>query len=110
MERSGLLNPKFFDKDDEIMADKGFDIRDLTGKLGLKLNIPIFLRSREQFEVDEIITNQKIASTRIHVERFISRIKTNFDKPIPLSMHGCANQIWTVAAILVNFHSPIISA
>ena len=84
VERSVLSNPKLFDKDDEIMADKGFEIRDLTDKLGVNLNIPIFLRSRDQFEVDEVVINQKIASTRIHVERFISRLKTYkyFDKPI----------------------------
>ena len=34
VERSGLLNPRMFDDGDEIMADKGFNIRDLTDKLG----------------------------------------------------------------------------
>ena len=33
MERSSLLNPNMFDDGDEIMADKGFDIRDLPEKL-----------------------------------------------------------------------------
>ena len=33
MERSGLLNPNTFDDGNEIMADKGFNIRDLTDKL-----------------------------------------------------------------------------
>ena len=33
MERSGLLNPNMFDDGNEIMADKGFNIRDLTDKL-----------------------------------------------------------------------------
>ena len=31
--RSGLLNPNMFDNGDEIMAHKGFHIRDLTDKL-----------------------------------------------------------------------------
>lgn len=112
VERSGLLNPEFFCKGDEIMADKGFEIRDLTDKLGVKLNLPAFLGSREQVEIDEVINNQKIASVRIHVERCISELKNFrlFDRPIPLIMHGCINQIWTVCAILVNFHTPIISA
>ena len=29
----GLLNPNMFDDGNEIMADKGFNIRDLTDKL-----------------------------------------------------------------------------
>ena len=33
MERNGLLNPDMFDDGDEIMADKGFNIKDLTDKL-----------------------------------------------------------------------------
>ena len=33
MERSGLLNPNMFDDGNEIMADKGFNIRDLTDNL-----------------------------------------------------------------------------
>ena len=33
MEGSGLLNPNTFDDGNEIMADKGFNIRDLTDKL-----------------------------------------------------------------------------
>ena len=31
--RNGLLNPNMFDDGDEIMADKGFNIKDLTDKL-----------------------------------------------------------------------------
>ena len=69
MERSGLLNPNMFDHGDEIMADKGFNRRGLTDKIGVRLNFPIFLGSRGQFEANETIVNQKIASNRIHMER-----------------------------------------
>ena len=76
MERSGLLNPNMFDDSDEIMADKGFNIRGLTDKIGVRLNFPIFLGSRGQFEANENVLNQKIASNRIHMERFIDKVKT----------------------------------
>ena len=33
MERSGLLNPNMLNDGDEIMAGKGFNIKDLTDKL-----------------------------------------------------------------------------
>lgn len=110
--RCGILNPKFWDKGDEVMADKGFNIRDLLDQIGVNLNIPIFLESKEQFSTNEVLVNQKIAAERIHVERYISRVK-NFsilDKPIPISMHGSANQIFTLCCFLVMFQNPIISA
>ena len=76
VERSGLLNPNMFDDSDEIMADKGFNIRGLTDKIGVRLNFPIFLGSKDQFEANETVINQKIASNRIHKERFIDKVKT----------------------------------
>ena len=110
--RCGILNPMFWDKGDEIMADKGFTIRDLLDEMGVKLNIPIFLEDRPQFSAEQVIINQRISSLRIHVERFISGIKNFhiFDRPLPLSMHGSANQIFTMCSFLVMFQNPIISA
>jgi hypothetical protein len=112
VERSGLLHPKMYNEGDEIMADKGFNIRDLTDKIGVQLNLPIFLGSRSQFEANETIINQKIASNRIHVERFINKVKKFrlLDRTIPLSLHGSINQVWTVAVLFTLFHFPIISA
>ena len=101
--RCGVLNPIFWDKDDEIMADKGFTIRDLLDQIGVKLNIPIFMENNAQFSAEQVIVNQRIASLRIHVERYINRIK-NFhilDRPLPLTMHGSANQIFTICSFLV---------
>ena len=75
-----------FDDGDEIMADKGFNIRDLTDKIGVKLNLSIFLGARSQFEASETVINQKIASNRIHVERYIKKVKKFrlLDGTIPL--------------------------
>lgn len=73
---------------DEIIADKGFNIRDLLDRMGVKLNIPIFLEDKVQFSVD-VIVNQRISSLRIHVQRYISRKKnSHFDRPLPLTMHS----------------------
>ena len=90
VERSGLPHPKMYKEGDEIMADKGFNIRELTNKIGVQLNLPIFLGSRSQFEANETIINQKVASkfNRIHVERFINKVKKFQlpDRTIPLSV------------------------
>ena len=59
MERSGLLNPNMFDDGNEIMADKGFNIRDLTDKLTCQF----FLGSRGQFEVKKIEKKQNTRGT-----------------------------------------------
>ena len=103
--RCGILNPNFWNKDYKIMADKGFTIRDLLDPLGVKLNIPIFLEDKAQFSAQQVVINQQISSLRIHVERYISRKKNFhiFDKPLPLTMHGSANQMFTVCSFLVMF-------
>ena len=66
--RCVILNPIFWDKDDEIMADKGFTIRDLLDEIGVKLNIAIFLEGRQKFSAQQLIINQEISSLRIHVD------------------------------------------
>ena len=66
MERSGLLNPNMFDHGDEIMAYKGFNIRGLTDKIGVRLNFPIFLGSRGQFEeISALICNFRCEITKL---------------------------------------------
>ena len=109
-ERSGLLNLPF-DHKDTIMADKGFDIQDILDNHGLKLDIPPFLRKQEQMSAADVATNQQIANKRIHVERAISKIKKFhiFDSPIPLTLAGTVNQLWTVCDLLTLFQNPIIS-
>jgi len=41
VERSGLLNPNIFNDGNEIhvMSDKGFNIRGLTDKIGVRLKV-----------------------------------------------------------------------
>ena len=56
---------------DEIMADKEFQIQDLLASLGVRLNIPPFLNSKEQMPVGDVLLTRKIAHLGIHVERAI---------------------------------------
>lgn len=83
------------------MADKGFRIDDLVEEIGVKLNIPPFLR-RDQFTIEQAQETQEIAALRIHVERRIQRIKCFhlFDRLIPISLALMGNQMWTICAIL----------
>ena len=104
----GLL--EIIEPGDEIMADKGFTIKHLVAQKMGKVTIPNFLQCKHQFSPDEINENERIASVRIHVERYIRRIKEYklFDTTIPLSLVGTAPQLWTVAGILGNFQGPLI--
>ncbi|KXJ29641.1 hypothetical protein AC249_AIPGENE18583 [Exaiptasia diaphana] len=53
VERCGFLRQEMWDKGDEVMADKGFTIRDLLGPLGVKLNMPHFLEDNLQFTTNQ---------------------------------------------------------
>lgn len=54
----------------ELMADRGFAIQDLCALRGIYLNRPAQKLS-DQFTQAEVASNLDIASTQIHVERFI---------------------------------------
>ena len=38
-----------------LMADRGFEIQDDPAPLGVKLNIPPFLKGKDQFQEDELV-------------------------------------------------------
>lgn len=86
-ERCGILKMQF-EKDDLIMADKGFDIQDLLDPLDVYVNTPPFLHMQDQMSSEDVLETQEIAAQRIHVERAINKIKNFhiFDRVIPLSL------------------------
>ena len=60
---------------DSVMANRGFEIQDLLVSKNSSLNIPPFMRCKDQLDPDEEDETRRIASVRIHVERAIERIK-----------------------------------
>ena len=71
-EKTDILN--FVSKEHEVMTDRGFSIQDLCVIKGIALNRPK-QKENSQFTVEQIERNFDIASTRIHVERFIGRVR-----------------------------------
>lgn len=67
--QSGFLQKHFWDRDDSVMADRGFTIKDDLEPFQVKLNIPSFLDGRDQLSHAEVKESQAIASVRIHIER-----------------------------------------
>ena len=63
-----------------------------------------------KFTKEELEHNKKIASLRIHVERYMERLKNwhFFDRPIPISMSDIASDTWIVVACFSNFLPPIV--
>ena len=105
--QSGLMDK--LQPGDSVMADRGFDIMEDLAVLGVKLNIPPFLRGKSQLDHRELIETRRIASLRIHVERCMERIKIFhiFDGIMPLSLMDVADQMFIVCAVLTNFHAPL---
>ena len=109
MEKSGVYN--HLHKGDLVMADKGFLIKDQLARVGARLAMPHFLSHKGQFSPQECELNKKVASLRIHVERYMKCQKNwhFFDRVIPISCANIASDAWIVVACLSNFLPPIIS-
>ena len=92
------------------MADRGFEIQDLLAPRKVYLDIPPFMRSKDQLNPDEEDETREIASVRIHVERAIERVKNcNILKQIlPNSMSEDIGKIWKVCCLLANFKGPLV--
>ena len=95
---------------DHVMADKGFDVQDDFAKKGVTINIPSFLKGKVQFSREEVEHNEKIASLRIHVERYVERIKKwhVFDSRIPITLAPVASDMFITVGALTNFLPPLI--
>ncbi|XP_070575355.1 uncharacterized protein [Ptychodera flava] len=97
------------DEGDNIMADRGFEIRDILPP-GITLNIPPFKGDRAQLSSKEVSDTINIASVRIHVERAIGRIKNYhiLNGVIPLSLKHIINELVIVCSYLTNFLPPLL--
>ena len=73
VEHCGIL--QLLEEGDAVMSDRGFEIQDLLASKKVYLNIPPFMRSKDQLNPDEEDETREIASVRIHVEQAIERVK-----------------------------------
>ncbi len=94
---------------DEIMADRGFCIRDaLTLKLAT-LNIPPFTKLG-RLSANAVTKTRRIARARIHVERCIGRLKCFkiLSGVIPLKLKTRMDTIVKVCACLANMDKYLV--
>jgi len=60
--------PKLFVPNDEVMADKGFNVEDLFIPYHVGINIPTFFKKKNRMSSDTVLKDRKIASKRVHIE------------------------------------------
>ena len=109
VEDCGIL--QLLSEGDSVMADRGFEIQDLLARKKVYLNIPPFMRCKDQLSPEEEDETREIASVRIHVERAIERVK-NYNiltQVIPNSMSEDLNKIWKVCSLLSNLKGPLVT-
>ena len=101
-EKVGVLN--MVESGHEIMADKGFSIQEYSCGKGVYLNRPA-QKTRPQFLESEVAENFDIAATRIHVERYIGRVRnwSILNAVWPLQRMDLLSSTWQVLCHLVNF-------
>ena len=73
VEDSGFL--QLIEPYDQIMADRGFKIRDLLVNVQASLTIPPSTRTALQMSKQDVKATSRIANVRIYVEQAINRIK-----------------------------------
>ena len=107
--KSVLLNPNIWEQGDIVMADQGFLIENYLKPLEVGLEMPNFLKGRDQFTIKETFKSQQISNERIHVKRMILlKCYHTFDRVLPINMLGSLNQIISVCALPSNFQKPIL--
>ena len=95
---------------DSIMADKGFDVQDIFAPYDVKINIPTFFKKKNRMSGKSVLADRKIASKRVHVERFIGLVKTYkiLTNPMNTSETQLSSDITFVCCMLCNFRSCIV--
>jgi hypothetical protein len=98
---SGLMDQ--LEEGDDVMADRGFNIRNMLLKKKCTLNIPSFTHGKSLSEKG-VKRSRKIARLRIHVERSIRRMKSYkiLSGIIPLKLRYCLNKIMIIVSVLCN--------
>lgn len=112
-DRHIVLDSNFLDileRGDQVMADRGFQIKeDLLLKF-CSLVVPPGARIKSQFTEKEVKKTKEIANLRIHVERAINRMKTFrlLKTILPITILHLADGIVKTCAALANLKDLLI--
>lgn len=77
--KSGYISPLLHHPGDQILADRGFLLReDLATECSAELILPAFVKGKKQLPAEEVEKSRGLASVRILVERVIGLMKSRF--------------------------------
>ena len=95
----------FIEEGHEVMTDKGFAIKELCATKGIFYNRPP-IKFNGQFSHVEAADNFDIESLRIHVERFIGRVRewSILNMIWPIQRMDILNCTWKVRCHIVNLY------
>ena len=101
---------KLLEYGDEIMADRGFQIRDDLLHYYCSLCVPPGARAKSQFSDEACKETKTVANLRIHVERAINRIKTFriLKNIFPITLLPFVDDIVRTCAAICNIQPPLI--
>ena len=107
-QESGFL--EYLCPGDEVMADRGFTIRDLLFERKVNLVLPAFTHKGGQVSDEDVTATRRIANVRIHVERVIRRLKVFkiISQTVPINLAHKMDKILRICAALVNMQGEII--
>ncbi|XP_065645488.1 uncharacterized protein LOC136075965 [Hydra vulgaris] len=100
---------KYLQPGDQVIADRGFKIKDLLAFYQCNIAIPPSKHTNFQMTYNDVQETSKIANVRIYVEQAIGRMK-NFrilKNEMPVTLLPLCDNIITVCAILTNFMPPL---
>jgi len=76
---SGYISNQYHYPGDEILADRGFTLREeFATYCGVLFYTPSFTKGKRQLSAEEVETSRKLSSIRIHIERVIGLLKNRF--------------------------------
>ena len=106
---SQVLN--YIEKEDDIVADRGFTISDLLEVKKVTFNMPPFKNGKAQLSKQETVSGRQIASLQIHVERAIGRMKhfRILNSVVPLKCSRSLSMTFRVCAYLSNVNGSLIA-
>ena len=106
---SGFLNK--LEPGDEILADRGFLVRDELAAVGATLRIPSFTKGKKQMSAQEVDTSRQLSRVRIHVERVIGRWKNYkiLSSVIPISQVDLLDDIVIICGALTNLCGSVVN-
>ena len=94
------------------MFDKGFNAQDLFLYNQVRCVLPPFVRSKRQFTRSEVYYGKRVARARIHIERVMGRLIEFrlLDNKLPITMIDMCDNIWIIAAAIVNLQPPLVKS